>query len=108
MLGYVLPAIAGAASAAIASVLAAQGLSLEAAWVSAACAVLLAIEKTLSLREKWHLHVGLRSQFEVLYLELLSKQIQPKQAIDELKILLRNYASSLPIAPRSTDNDAQP
>jgi len=107
MLGYVLPAIAGTIAATVAAVVAALGHSIEAAWISTICASLLAVEKTLALREKWRLHAAIRAEFEVLKLELCCNQGTPEQITARMASLLRGYAAKLPVTPREQEHHAE-
>jgi hypothetical protein len=108
MLAYVIPAVIAAAASVLATAFAAHGLANTAAILSGTTTVGLLIEKTLMLREKWRLHLSVRTSLEMLKLRAQTGRMTPEKVMDELDGLLRNYASALPIAQREHDEYAKP
>jgi hypothetical protein len=103
MLGYTVPAIVGALASVLATGIAASGRAETAAILSATATGALLVEKTLMLREKWRLHLSVRTTLEMMRVRLGSGTEPAEKLVAELDALLRSYAASLPIAGRAQE-----
>jgi hypothetical protein len=105
MLGYVIPVVLQAIGSLGATITAAGGDAQSAAILSGLATASLLIEKTLKLREKWRLHLRVRTNLEALQLRVSMGLKSPEEGTRELAALLESYVERLPIAERDDTDD---
>jgi hypothetical protein len=84
-----------------ATLVAAQGSSELAAYLSAAAVFMIGTEKSLLFRERWKFHLRIYTQLQILSNDLEVGKVDLKQASDLYGDVLKSYAEALPVESRS-------
>jgi hypothetical protein len=84
-----------------ATLVAAQGFSDLAAYLSAAAVFMIGTEKSLLFRERWKFHLRVFTQLLILSNDLEVGKVDLSKASDAYGEILKSYAESLPVESRS-------
>lgn len=97
---YVVATVGTLLCTSAAGLLAAMHYDQAAAVLAGISTVLVGTEKSLLFREKWRLHLTMRTKLELLQSAIVTQGLDAAAAGRQLGEIMENYATSLPVEAR--------